>query len=43
MFGAWLYMAQISGHYENWGASIWRALKCVLEENGEDKMARESN
>ena len=28
MFGALLYMAQRSGHYENWSGSIWRALKC---------------
>ena len=28
MFGALLFMAQRSGHQENWSGVIWRALKC---------------
>ena len=27
MFGAFLYIAQRPGHYENWSGNIWRALK----------------
>ena len=43
MFGALLCMSQRPGHKGNWNGSIWRVLKCGDEENGEDKMVRESN
>ena len=34
-------MAQRPGHYKKIGTEVFREL--VLEENGEDKMVRESN
>ena len=43
MFATLLCTAQRPGNYENWNGSISRVLKWCAEEDGEDKMAIESN
>ena len=44
MFGALYYVAQWSGNYEYFRTEIFEELwNVVLEENGEDKIIRESN